>query len=193
MVIYLLYFKSNPEFKDDIYTMYAYTDDKTMLNEFKSQRDMKKFKIKKEDISKEEYKIFDRNNKKMKLTYANIYTSDKLYGKRRSVKVLCTWREEEYIFKNSERLWEEYSRYLFDVRLFKSKYLIALEKLLFVKFYMFYKNNQNRDYFYEPYYNNFGPVEDLILDDLKSSYSYDELSLFLKFFGNTFDMDTVKF
>ena len=77
---------------------------------------------------------------------------------------------------------------MFDPRGFKTEYLKALEKLLFLKFYGFYKIKfiQYADYFYQPYYNSYGPVEGLIVDDFMTQFSHDDLKVFLKFFKNTF-------
>lgn len=190
MNIYLFYFKRNPEYYDEISPLYCYTDDKKIMEEFKKQRNMKRFICKKESISKKEYKEFVSKHPKLRLTYGQFYTASKTYGKREPVSILCTWSEEESILKNSERFWNENVRYLFDGSIFKEKYLKSLENLLFMKFYDFYKIKtiQSYDNFYDPYYNSYGPVENFIVDDMNSSFSYDELKLFLKFYGNTFDL-----
>lgn len=189
MNVYLFYFKRNPEYYDEVSPLYCYTDDKEMMEEFKKQRNMKRFICKKESISKSEYKEFMSKHPKLRLTYGRFYTASEIYGKREHVSVLCTWAEEESILKNSERIWNENSRYLFDGTIFKGKYLKSLEKLLFIKFYNFYKVKviQSYDNFCNPYYSSYGPVEDFIIDEMNSSFSYDELKLFLKFYGNTFD------
>lgn len=189
MNIYIFYYAPITEYKDPP-MFYAFTDDKDMADEFKKQRDMEKFICTKEKCTKEEFKLFDRDHHCYKLTYGNFYTKGESLNKKIGVKVLCTVREEDSILKNSENLWQEYSKTLFDCKVFKSQYIQSLESLLFIKFYGFYKVKylEYADYFYQPYYSNFGPPEGMIIEEFKDSFSYDELKLFLKFVKHTFSM-----
>lgn len=178
---------------DNYKRLYAFTDNREYANEFIKQRSKENMICRKEKgISKLEYKRLEADYGKLKLIYGSFYTKSNQFGRKVSVKVLCTPEEEECIVIKSEHLWEEYSKYLFDTRGFKKEYLQALEKLLFLKFYGFYKIKylQYADYFYQPYYSSFGPVEGLIVDDFKTSFEYDELKVFLKFYQNTFHNDT---
>jgi hypothetical protein len=191
MTLYLFYYKPLDEYVDIPPRLYAYTEDKNYADEFKRQRNMEKFiYVKQENVKKDEYRSFSSRYVQFRLSYGKFYTSSvDMFGKRVPVDVLCTWKEEESILKNSDDLWKEYSKYLFDCRIFKSDYIKALEKLLFVKVYGFYhiKYIDYADSFYQPYYSSYGPVEELIMDEFKNDFSYDDLKLFLKFFQNTFD------
>ena len=190
MKIYLFYYIPFEDYVNTPATLYAYTDSKDIYEEFKIQRNMKKFKCVKEDISKKDFKEFESKHGKMKLSYNTFKTKSKIYGRMQNVDVLCTWIEEESIFKMSDSLWKEYSKHLFDCRLFKKKYIQVLEKLLFIKFYTFYRvnaMNELMDYYYEPYYNSYGPTEDFVMEDFKRSFQYDELKIFLKLYSDKFD------
>ena len=85
----------------------------------------------------------------------------------------------------------EYSKYLFDARVFTQDYIIALCTLLFVDFYGFFKVKeiQSADYFYNPYYTNFTSPEGLIREDFSGKFSYDDLKLFLHFYQDSFNND----
>ena len=82
-----------------------------------------------------------------------------------------------------------YARAIADYKDHKvEKALIALEKLMFIQFYGFYivKYYNYADYYYKPYYSSYGPAEGLIIENFKDKFLYDDLRLFLKFYGKTF-------
>lgn len=177
---------------DDYKRLYAYTDNKKYANEFREQRSKTNIICKKEkDFKKSDFMKLEANYGRLRLQYGRFYTKSEYFGVKVPIRVLCTMEEEESVIIKTEKLWEEYSKFLFDIRGFKKEYLQALETLLFLKFYGFYKIKyiEYADYFYEPYYNSYGPVEGLIAEDFKTSFSYDELKVFLKFHKNTFPDD----
>ena len=188
MIIYCFYYR-NPEFSDSVPILYAYTDNKEFAKEFESQRDHDNFFLIKKHITKSEFEEYNKTIRNLKIQKCSFYTKSFVYGRRVPVQVLSTWKEEDTILHNGDNFWAEFEKYLFDCKIFKSEYIRALEKLNFVKFYGFYriKSFYNCDDFYEPYYTSFGPVDGLISEELRSSYQYDDLQLFLHFFGHLFN------
>lgn len=185
--LYLFYLKDEVS-DENRANLYAYTDDIVKVREFKDQRDMNKFIFKKEKVTESEYKNFISRFYSYNLTYGGFHTKGDDLNTLISVKVLCTWREEESILKFDEKLYEMMEKYLFDCKHYKSEYIKALEKIMFIKFYGFYrvKRIEYADQFYQPYYSSFGPVEGLIMENFQESYQIDELRLFLKIYKHTF-------
>jgi hypothetical protein len=190
MITYLFYLKPSKDCEISFTTLYAYTTNKKYAEDFREQRNAERFHFVKKKSTKEEFTEFEKKHSKLRLTYGKFYTRSDIFGKRTPIQILCTWMEEESIIKNSDRLWEEFEKDLFDCKIYKSEYIQALEKLLFIQFYGFYKVKylEYADSFYQPYYSSFGPVEGLIMEEYRNSFSYDDLKLFLKFFKNTFDV-----
>lgn len=185
--VYLFYLDNLPEYADSHKRLYAFTDKKELADEFMKTRDMEKFLLVKDDLSKEEYRFLKDKFRGCIITKTQFRTrSTEAFGESTLVDVVCTWSEEESVLKNSERMWEQESKCLIDSTMLKDEYIQALEKLLYIKFYGFYNPSITNDYFYEPYYTAYGPVENFILEDFKNNYVYDELMLFLKFFKCTF-------
>lgn len=182
-------FYYRPEDFDCRPMLYGFTDSKKLAKEFESQRNPKVIiKVKKENYSKTEWQLLNTNYSKLKIIDGHFYTRSEFFGKRKPVRVVCTCKEEESIFLEADKMWAEYSKYLFDTRAFKDEYIVALEKLLFMQFYCFYiiKRVQDADYFYEPYYSSFGSNEPFYDDFNSSRYEYDDLRVFLKFYQHTF-------
>lgn len=189
MMTYLFYYK---EKGFDTYRFYAFTDDKKLAQEFQNQRDMKKFRYVKEKMPKEDFLILESKYGKLKLTEGHFYTRDpNNFGKRKPIKVLCTFYEEETVIKKQDDILKELAPFLFDTRAFKDEYLKALGILVYLQFYGFFKIKyiENADSWYQPYYNSYGPVEGLIIEETHNRFEYDDLNIFLKFFGNTFNID----
>lgn len=167
-------------------SLYAYTDKKELANEFKSQREMEKFICEIKDLTSEEMKLLNMHSS-YRLQHASFYTQSDEFGKTTSAEIVCTFGEEMSIVKNMDRIWTEFSKYLFDSSIFKSEYIKALYDLLFVDFYVFYKKKYMMiDDFYGPYYTSFGPSNDFIADEFHAKYEYDQLNLFLRYFSSTF-------
>lgn len=189
MNIHLFYLKPSDDYNSDIPSLYAYTNDKNLAEEFIDDRNMNRFIYKKSWIDKEEFRKFDSMHSRLHLSRGSFSTVSEINGRSMNVSFVCTWGEEESILKNSDKLWSEYSNILFDTRVFEDKYLIALEKLLFMKFYGFYGSlrfNDGIDYFYEPYYTSYGPIKSFISEEFHYNVKYDELALFLRFHKDLF-------
>lgn len=188
-----LFYYNDPAF-EGYHRLYAYTDNKEYAKTFKEDRDMDKFTCIKKKLTKDEFNQIEGRFGRLKLTYGSFYTKSEIFGKRVPVKFLCTFDEEESVIFKAEQLWDEYKDILFDASIFTDEYVKALEKLMFMKFYGFYviKYKEYADYFYQPYYSNYGPVEGLIMEEFKNSYQYDDLRLFLKFFHKTFKLESDK-
>lgn len=177
----------------DTTSLYAYTNDKKIAKEFRSQRSEERIiMIKRQNFSKDEWNVLNTQRPSLRIIEGHLYTRGPLYGSRQQVSVLCTAREEETAILHADKIWEEESRFLFDARAFKQEYLVALEKLLYMKLYCFYiiKRVQNADYFYEPYYSNFEHEDCFIYEEFKDDLcNYDELRVFLRMFKDTFTED----
>lgn len=188
MNLYLFYKKPLDDFDNDP-ILYAFTNKKEFANEFKKHRNMNKFIFHKEThVSQREYNEFSSKWRKCELINGQFYTRGNILNKRVAVSVLCTCKEEETVMINSDRMWDEYMGCFFDASVINSKYLDALNKLMYFKFYGFFKLRPKYDVgdFYEPYYSSYGPPADFILTEIQEGYQYDDLKLFLRFFGDTF-------
>lgn len=177
----------------DTTSLYAYTDNKKFAKEFSEQRNPDKLVMfKRNKFSKEEWNALNTQRPSLRIIEGHFYTKGDIYGSKKPVRVLCTAKEEEIVTLKADQIWLDFSKYLFDTRAFKSEYLVALERLLFMKFYCFYviKQVQNADYFFEPYYSNLELNESFIYEDFKENfYDYDELRVFIKMFKDTFSED----
>ncbi len=188
MNLYMFYKKPQEGF-DDPPTLYAFTNSKELKDKFVKFRNMNKFIFRKDvGISKKEYVKFSSKWHKYELITGQFYTRAEMHSKKIPVSVLCTCAEEDTVLINSDRLWSECKSCLFDASILNSKYLRALNTLMYFKFYGFYKLRPKYDIddFYEPYYSAYGPPTDFIMSELQEGYSYDDLKLFLRFFGDTF-------
>ena len=187
MKLYLFY-RKNPDEYDNLNSIYAYTEDKEYADKFIEDRNMDMFIYKKQNVSKSEFKDIKSKYWKYQLKEGSFYTfTNSEIREKVIVTIICTWAEESSIQINGDKMWQEYSRNLFDCKAFKSEYIRALEKLLFVKFYTFYnlKYDVYADYFYNPYVNAYS-AEELIYDDFSNSFTYDELKLFIRFYKWSF-------
>lgn len=186
MNIHAFYIKPCTGFEGNPPTLYAYTEKLKLAEQFKLQRNMDRFIYKKIKLAKDEYRSFFKDYDKYQLRYCQFYTKPDIISKKIPVSVLCTWKEEESVIFNSDKLWKEYSKYLFDAKCFKSEYIIALETLLFMKMYKFYHKGSEADYFYDPYYTSYGPSKEFVMEVLNEQFEYDDLKIFLKFHQDTF-------
>ena len=188
MTVWLFYIRSD-EF-DAKPRLYAFTDNKKLAKEFQLQRNPEKIIMsKRTDFTRDEWNDLNSKFPDFRIICGSFYTKSEVYGSRKFVSVLCTAGEEIKVVTTADTIWKLFTKYLFDTRAFKPTYLKALDKLLFHKFYCFYvlKHVQNSDYFYEPYYSNFGPSDSLAFEDFReNSYDYDDLGIFIRFFGDTF-------
>lgn len=177
----------------DTTSLYAYTNNKKFAKEFEEQRSKERIvMMKRSNFTKEEWNALNNTRPGLRIVEGMLHTKGPFHTSKQEVRVLCTAREEEMAVLHADKIWEESARYLFDARALKSEYLVALERLLFMKFYCFFviKRVQDADYFYEPYYSNFGPPENFIYEDFKENFcDYDELRIFLKMFKHTFAED----
>lgn len=190
MTVWMFYLKHKGF---DTTSLYAYTDSKELAHKFVSQRSKKTIvMIKRNNFSKDEWKVLCMQRPSLRIIEGHLYTKGLFYGTKRRVAVICTAKEEKDAVIHADKIWEEFSKYLFDARAFQKEYLIALEKLLFMKFYCFYviKRVQDADYFYEPYYSNFDNLEAFNYEEFRETFcEYDELRVFTRMFKDTFPDD----
>ena len=169
--------------------LYAFTDDKKLASEFTMLRDMNRFVYIKESMTKEEFKKYDNENHDYRLYVKSFRT--KFEGSCNlvhPVKVICTGVEEtSTLIRGENVILQELSKYVFDTQCINPKYLKSLERLLFIRMYGFFNRDDSKyDYeYYEPYFSPY-MLNDIILEDLKTGYSLDELSMFLLLHRDTF-------
>ena len=187
MIVWMFYIKHRGF---DTTSLYAYTNDKKVAKEFREQRKSKFiYMFKREGFSKEAWDELNLKFGKLKIIEGHFYTKNEDGDGKKPVTVLCTMKEEESVYLYADSLWLDPPQLFIDPRAFKKKYLVALETLLYMKFYCFYaiKRVQNADYFYEPYYSNFHNEGSFIYEEFKEHfYDYDELRIFLKLYKHTF-------
>ena len=168
--------------------LYAFTDNKEMAMQFRKERDENKLiDFKRKHFSEDDWLKLCGSQGKRKLQYTYFYT--RFGGNyRKRVQVLCTFDEEEAILKTQDKIFDEMRKFMFDAAIFKQEYLVALEKLLYFKFYCFLKvkNYQELGYLYEPYFSNFEGVEGLVCEDFNRLYKFDELALFISEFQHLY-------
>ena len=196
MTIYAFYYtKPDPRYQNilmgDKYAgkpyLYAYTTDKDLAEEFKAQRNMKNFLFVKEpDVSKKELSKFESINRKRALDYRSYHTYGEDKIQKMSVKVLSTADEEETVYRDAERIFQIFQFDMFDVKILKTKYMKALQKLLYVDLYLFFTYNyvDEMDAFYRPYalYGKFGEEGMIKSEQLHMDY----MKILLKIFKDTF-------
>jgi hypothetical protein len=182
----MFYKKPINGFYDEAYTLYAFTNNKKIYEKFRKERNMDKFIIHKKKIDKDELYKFRKMYDRFELHQSQFHTRTE-FGKFRTVKIICTFIEEETVILHADKIWNEYKNILFDAKVFNSDYIKALEKICFITFYI-YQNGLDdlNDYFYTPYYNAYGTPSELIREIEQTPYEYDEFAVFLKFFKDTF-------
>lgn len=190
MKVHMFHYRM-PGFEDSPPIPYAYTTDKHIAEEFEKQRSKKRMIHTVKEMNKEEFKKFKFCSRKYLLDYRGYYSKSSEYGKRVQSSILSTVNEENKVMKDIDNFWVGNDNILFDIKMFESKYIQALEALGFVDFYLFYKVKfsvyREEFSFYAPYYNSYGPPEGFIIDDFKHRYLFDEVNLFTRFFKDTFD------
>lgn len=134
---YLIYFSDDFQPRTDIgiYSrLYAYTDNKQLIKRFKSERNLKKFMIKKEDLTSYDLRVIHDVNPSGYLEEVEGYTKSLHTGIKEKVTVLMSHSENIFINRMGQGvilsdLWEntECNPYVL-----KSKYLDALRVIGYV-------------------------------------------------------------
>lgn len=159
--------------------MYAFTDDISLMKEFKITRNMNFFLLKEVDIPKRIYQKFQDKYRGHKLTRTKFKTRNtNEIPTYTSVYTVCTGIEEQSVFIKADRSLLEIGKYTESLGFLKQEYLLALTVYSYFKIYNFTNANTHS------FYGNCGTFFE---DELK--FEYDEFSLFLFFFGYTMKND----
>ena len=169
---------------EDVYPLYAITNDKTLAEKFMSQRNMDRFLLFKTKMKRKDYAIYANRRRNTVLKEASLITAINKGTKKEkmiNVKVVMTEDEDMMItddpyipcIANDESFWSCIGSIICNTSIFKKKYKKALE-------YIFWKDH------YKLYVQYF--IQNLDIDDEADDYSVpnyyiDELGLFVDTFG----------
>jgi len=166
--------------------LYAWTTDKSIRDRFMKERDMTKFKYVKEKLSgKKEVSLFKDTYHKFYLNVFGLYTKSPITSNKTRASVLGTVEEENRTIIDCDKIvFNELKDKLIDSKILKSKYIKALDTLLYYKFYIYFKRQNENEM--DDWYSAYGPSKSFVNMELIEGHGYDELRVFLKLFGNTF-------
>lgn len=176
---------------EDMYPLEAFTNDKSLRNRFKEERDMSQYIEIKTEVTKDEYVAFANNDTGKKL---DIYTYE---HKRKyasydddtdgcvcdNMEILSTWFEREVVESYEDALCDESLFTLFPL-VFKPKYIKALSKLEYMSFWALI-SDKNR------YISVLTPDELEELDEMVYSIGdtqFDRFAIFIELFGDKFKL-----
>jgi len=143
MKVYIFYRKYDTGLVPSIY---AYTMDKNIFEEFKKVRNMDKFIINKIDMSEDEAEEFERKYRRYLLGYRYYETYDRsmIDGisnnlAKRTVKIVSTEFEEEEVYSQFETMLAlEFGKITLDVSVFNEEIKKALIDLGYYDLFKFY-------------------------------------------------------
>lgn len=169
---------------EDVYPLYAITNDKALAEKFMSQRNMDRFLLFKTKMKRKDYAIYANRRRNTVLKEASLITAiNKGTKKEKMINVKVVMTEDEnmmitddpYIpcIQNDDGFWSCIGSIICNTSIFKKKYKKALE-------YIFWKDH------YKLYVQYF--IQNLDIDDEADDYSVpsyyiDELGLFVDTFG----------
>lgn len=177
--------------KEYRYTLYAYTNDKKLRKEFRKMRDMKLFAEITVEMEDDEYvKYANTNRGKMLSVYPYDYKIK--YPNRGeeltlgTVEILSTWYEKTTTedFSESADLRELELACSMCPFIFNKKYRRALYDLQFVAFWKVLAHNVEDRY----QFLNIEDRERMQEDYNGPMVTYDELSIFISLYGDTFSV-----
>lgn len=189
--IYLLYKISDISRVLDPPIFYAYTDKKEMLKEFEDTREMKHFTVRKEYLDKDDYSIFKKRYAKYRLVHMGfitkiikngIYTAD-------TVSIVGPLCEELFIMSKTDDITKELVKKTTEYAKYLNPDIIRL-----LNYFHYFDFSVMKDYnMDDPFYSGFFPYETderIFYDDFHREVftpkmKYDQLSLFLYFYGYT--------
>ena len=174
----------------DTARLYAYTDDKALSDSFRELRDMTKFNFVKTKMSHEMYMSICAKYPREYLQVGRFYTRDQEDPTRRvPATVTCTSGEEEITMMMADSVWEYAIDPMNDPSLLRQEYRDSLQALLYNDAYSFYKKKKGYMLYepdYDSTYNSYGPACNLILEEFREGYAFDEMALFGRYYGGTF-------
>ena len=172
-------------------SLFAFTNDKELFEEFEEQRDMSMFYVKRKEIDKKLYEKFLKENKAYELSYQDLYTKNQFdLTKKTKVKILSTWKEVESTILNTDIIFKELTKYIFpSVYTFNDKYLETLKILGFMDVCKFVCGSfsENTSVFFDGLRTNCDEYDEWDrIDYCDPDIDYDEFALFMYFNGYTF-------
>jgi hypothetical protein len=183
MKIYLFYFRDKNDKRNLEPILYAYTNDEELAEGFRNFRDMKKFLETERDLSKDQYKDFQRTYPSNQLTLSELDTKDPdNIDKKIKIPMILTWQEEKSVLLKGEETYSTFFQkcifnpYMFDLKIQKSLYQLG--------FFSIYQWLYSNMYIYEPL--NQDLYSGVFSEKLSRGYeddSYNELQIELDSFG----------
>lgn len=170
---------------EDKYPLEAFTNDKTIKDEFVKNRNMDKYIMIKSKMDKKEYTIFTNSNRNKLLGFYPLDTYlSKDHHDKKSVNVLATWFEAELVDNYAEECFDNETSiqniYTTCPLVLNDKYLKALEKLEYINLWKLYGEVER--YLYLVSDSNF----DEYMDYSTPNVTYDYLNLFIDILGDKF-------
>ena len=189
--VYLIFQIRNRVRNLDVIKLYAYTTKKKLLNDFIENRDMSLFRVEEKDVPDTDFTQFQIIHAKERLTTMHFETLDIINGKRKTKNVSVTGPvyEEEFIFLNSDKIMNEIAKTTISTAKFlKDEYIQALQFFHYFEFDAYKSERAEFDSFYSGF--NFNCDDDSlygfpITEHLYFNCKYDQLSLFIYFYGQT--------
>ena len=189
--VYLIFQIRNQARNLDLIKLYAYTTKKKLLNDFIENRDMSLFRVEEKEVTDTDFTQFQIIHAKERLTTMHFETLDIINGKRKTKNVSVTGPvyEEEFIFLNSDKIMNEIAKTTISTAKFlKDEYIRALQFFHYFEFDAYKSERAEFDSFYSGF--NFDCDDDSlygfpITEHLYFNCKYDQLSLFIYFYGQT--------
>lgn len=170
---------------NELYPLYAITDDKKLRNRFKEERKEEMFIEKKSKMTKEEYTKFVNKNAGSVLSLYEYKHGVK--GKCVNIEVLSTWFEREVVDDQSELIvtqWLEACKGRIHAipYIFKDEYQQALRDLMYIQFFRLAGGfDKIREYLTDE------EMEECDTYDM-DRFELDEFNLFIELYGDTFNI-----
>lgn len=158
--VYLSYLKENKHES----RLYAYGTDKKVFKSFKSTRNRKMFKFKKEELTQAELKIFERKYGHLKLTLETRWAKSGMFDFAYT-EVELSVVEDTAMFYSRE---EVFNRANFNPFLFNDEFMYVLDSLYYSDAYSFSRNGSPD-----------------ILEDIDADY----LGILFSIYGNLIGVD----
>lgn len=131
--MYLIYIKTDDMADVAQYDIYAYTNSKEILKQFKETRNMDKFYIKKESFTKEELNDLYKTHMHSNLEKYKVSFRDNCYHYHEASIPITQWERMKIDMASSMVIHEKiYEHVWTDIYPLKKKYYNALSKLLYV-------------------------------------------------------------
>lgn len=163
--------------------LFAFTNDKEIYEDFKSQRNMDMFYVKIKDVDKNFYEKFLKENRSQELSYQELYTKNQFDSSRKTkIRLLSTWKEIETIVLKTDMIYKELMRYITPtVYTLKESFLMDLNVLGYFNVCEFVGCDFPEAI--KPLFDGFISYDK---EYQNPDIDYDEFALFMFFHGYTF-------